>query len=83
MEEIMPADNSRIRIGRDLNGHLVIGDRNTVVVGAETTDPAPTPSLHQDNTAEDHGTVYSAAHGDIHIHQDAGVEPRPPDRSEA
>lgn len=77
----MSGDNPGIRIGRDLNGQLIIGDRNAVTVGTRSTDPDVTPALDQpaldqDNTAENHGTVYAAAHGDIHVnHHGATTEP--------
>ncbi|MEY9861106.1 hypothetical protein ABH935_006746 [Catenulispora sp. GAS73] len=57
---------AKISVGRDVNGQVVIGDGNLIHTSPGKTGPSPT--LHQQNTAKDHGTAYSAAQGDIHIH---------------
>lgn len=57
---------TKISAGRDITGQVVVGDGNLVVSKPAAPDPAP--ALQQQNTVNDRGTAYSAAHGDIHIH---------------
>lgn len=64
------ADRFTIRIGGDATGPVVAGHGNTV----ETHQPAEenkTPESAQTNTANEHGTVFTVMHGDLHVHRDA------------
>jgi hypothetical protein len=59
------ADRFTIRIGGDASGPVVAGHGNTV----ETHQPAPEST--QTNTANEHATVFTVMHGDMHVHRDA------------
>ncbi|MET8544331.1 hypothetical protein ABZW03_27365 [Kitasatospora sp. NPDC004799] len=83
----MPAesgDRYTVRIGGDATAPIVVGHDNHV----EVTSPqpaAPGPEAGSgagsgagdstmNNTASGHSTVYTAMHGDIHVHHEAGGE---------
>ncbi|QHC29490.1 MULTISPECIES: hypothetical protein [unclassified Streptomyces] len=64
-----------IRIGGDAFGPVVAGNDNRVEVrqaapeaGREAAGPV------QNNTAKDHGTVYTVMTGDLHVHHDTPEE---------
>ncbi|MBS2550177.1 hypothetical protein KGQ19_25240 [Catenulispora sp. NL8] len=59
----------RISVGRDLNGAIVVADDASVVLNLPHDPPPAQP--HQQNTAKDHGTVYTVAQGDLYIQQTA------------
>lgn len=69
---------TEISAGRDINGTVVIGNGNVIL-----SKPADADPLHQQNTVKDHGTAYSAAQGDIHIHHHGTKEDDTSGESEA
>ncbi|MEU5362924.1 hypothetical protein ABZ354_05365 [Streptomyces sp. NPDC005925] len=62
-----PSSQNRIHIGGDASGPVVAGEHITVT----TTGTAETT---QTNTAKEDGTLYAAAHGDIHVHHAEAIE---------
>ncbi|MCX4744205.1 hypothetical protein OG455_01525 [Kitasatospora sp. NBC_01287] len=73
-----PGDRITIRINGDATGPVVAGRDNRVEVerppdenpagAAERQAAGPT----QTNTANDHGTLFTVMHGDLHVHHDTG-----------
>jgi len=63
-----PGDKFTIRIDGDASGPVVAGHDNVV----SHTQPAEST---QTNTANEHGTVYTVMHGDLHLHHDDGDQP--------
>lgn len=69
----MPAQQpsiGKISVGRDLNGAIVVADDASIAVNRPDNAP-PQAQPHQQNTAKDHGTVYTVAQGDLYIQQTA------------
>ncbi|WP_194896449.1 hypothetical protein [Catenulispora pinisilvae] len=58
----------KISIGRDLNGAIVVADDASIAINRPDNAP-PQAQPSQQNTAKDHGTVYTVAQGDLYIQQ--------------
>jgi len=57
-----------IHIKGDVSGTIVQGDGNHVTTHrVDASTPAESRPPHQQNSAEDHGTVYAVTHGTMHI----------------
>ncbi|MGH4028602.1 hypothetical protein ACQB60_06650 [Actinomycetota bacterium Odt1-20B] len=62
--------HNNVRIGK-ASGPVVAGDGNHVEIHHAAPEPAPAESgPTQNNTAKDHGTLFTVMKGDLHVHQD-------------
>lgn len=81
-----PGDRFEISIGGDASGPVVAGRDNRVETTAPPADvrtgsgpaegDAPGDST-QNNTAKDHGRVFTVMNGELHIHQEGGNSGKP------
>lgn len=67
-------DRFTIRIGGDASGPVVAGHGNIVETHQPAEDETATPGSSQTNTANEHGTVFTVMHGDLHVHRDAEAD---------
>ncbi|MFC9932228.1 hypothetical protein [Streptomyces sp. NPDC127190] len=61
-----------VRIGGDAHGPVVAGNDNKVEMRQDTPSEAAegAGAPTQNNTAKDHGTVFSVMNGELHLHHD-------------